>query len=160
MTGSVRLSVGRSVSVCHNFLKGREVTLPCFYRSTCLSIMRRGYLHISKRFRYMIKWYLHEIQPWFFHWYFCQIFTPLHFTLSVCPNTPRNNNAIMKRSSWDSRDSPHLILISEGRNLVFEIILLSGLNVWGAGGGGGLVKEFYTYIMYTIRTILSFNRSG
>ena len=41
MTPHVRLLVGwlvgRSVgrSVCHNFLKGREVTLPCSYRSTC-----------------------------------------------------------------------------------------------------------------------------
>ena len=29
--------LGRSVSVCHNFLKEREVTLPCSYRSTCLN---------------------------------------------------------------------------------------------------------------------------
>ena len=32
-----RLSVGRSV--CHNFLKGQKVTLPCSYRSTCLMII-------------------------------------------------------------------------------------------------------------------------
>ena len=32
MNHPVRRSVGRSV--CHNFLKGRRVTLPCFYRST------------------------------------------------------------------------------------------------------------------------------
>ena len=31
-------SAGRTVgcSAFHNFLKGREVTLPCFYQSTCL----------------------------------------------------------------------------------------------------------------------------
>ena len=33
MTRSIRLLVGRSV--CHNLLKGREVTLPCSYRSGC-----------------------------------------------------------------------------------------------------------------------------
>ena len=35
LTPPVRLSVGRLVgrSVCDNFLKGREVTLPCFKRS-------------------------------------------------------------------------------------------------------------------------------
>ena len=37
---SVSRSVGRSVGwlICHNFLKGREVTLLCFYRSTCLFV--------------------------------------------------------------------------------------------------------------------------
>ena len=44
MTPPVRPLVGQSVgwavskfvdrSVCHNFLKGREVTLPCYYRGT------------------------------------------------------------------------------------------------------------------------------
>ena len=33
-------SVGRLISrsVCHNFRKGRKVTLPCSYRSTCFSL--------------------------------------------------------------------------------------------------------------------------
>ena len=37
MTRSVPRSLGWSVgwSVCHNFLKGREVTLPCSNRNTC-----------------------------------------------------------------------------------------------------------------------------
>ena len=34
MTRTFRRSVGQSV--CLNFLKGREVSPPCFYRSTCL----------------------------------------------------------------------------------------------------------------------------
>ena len=36
---SVYILVGESVrlSVCHNYLKGRNVRLPCSYRSTCLS---------------------------------------------------------------------------------------------------------------------------
>ena len=38
-------SIGRSIAwlfgrlVCHNFLKGREVTLASFYRSTCLKLI-------------------------------------------------------------------------------------------------------------------------
>ena len=35
MTLIVRLSVGRLACPYDNFLKGREVTLPCSYRSTC-----------------------------------------------------------------------------------------------------------------------------
>ena len=43
MTQSVRRSINRSISlsvgwsVCHNFLEGREVTLPCSYRNTCFA---------------------------------------------------------------------------------------------------------------------------
>ena len=34
-------AVGPCRSVCHNFLKGWEVPLPCFYRSTCLFMNQR-----------------------------------------------------------------------------------------------------------------------
>ena len=37
MTRSVRRSVGWSV--CHTSLKGREITLPCSYRSTRLFLL-------------------------------------------------------------------------------------------------------------------------
>ena len=41
MTRSVRPLAGWSVvSVCHIFLEGREVTLPCPYRSTCFFLLR------------------------------------------------------------------------------------------------------------------------
>ena len=42
MTLSVRPSVVRrtvGLSVCHHFLNGREVSLPCSYRSTCFCLM-------------------------------------------------------------------------------------------------------------------------
>ena len=35
--------------VCHNFLKGREVELPCSYHSTCI-IVRINYLDDSEFF--------------------------------------------------------------------------------------------------------------
>ena len=43
MTRSVRRSIGQSV--CHNFLKGREVTLPCSYKSTRLKMITHDKLY-------------------------------------------------------------------------------------------------------------------
>ena len=49
MTRSVCLLVGRSVgSVCHDFLKGREDTLPCSYRST-YSDTRYSFIYLRSR---------------------------------------------------------------------------------------------------------------
>ena len=56
---SMTPSVGRSVffsvgwSVCHNFLKGREVTPPCSYRSTCQRILFRSQAH--RRYKMLSK---------------------------------------------------------------------------------------------------------
>ena len=48
MTLSALPSVGWSVgSVCHNFRIGREVSLPCSYRSTCLNIkISTHFMHV------------------------------------------------------------------------------------------------------------------
>ena len=56
---SVRLSVGwlvgRSVcsSVYHNFLKGREVTLPCYYQSTCSSMLLNNVITVIYWYNFM-----------------------------------------------------------------------------------------------------------
>ena len=62
---SVGWIVGRSVglsvvwSVCHNFLKGRKVTLKCYNRSTCLFFVCRHELllfFIKKAFNEQVLW--------------------------------------------------------------------------------------------------------
>ena len=40
-------------SVCHNFLKGQEVSLPCSYRSTCL-IQNRSKLKLKNYFEDLV----------------------------------------------------------------------------------------------------------